>query len=210
MSESLFPRRYPAEIAAELFRSCQWEEAGDPFGSAHKAAYCLFQELIQRMGAEHPRARELHEQIAAAPDAPGVEALRREMQTIVARVGVGRAKYIFQHFAKPPSTTDLNDRKNYAVLDRFDRGVWDEKTRKWRPCSMLELAKLLAKENEALPLEERKGPGGVDVPALAKHIENQVKRRERELEAGTWFGPITHEQAIRHFGAQNVATSEGK
>ena len=141
-----------------------------------------------------------------------VEALRdgRRVYHAGKRIGINRAKYTFRHFGKRPSKTDLNEWKNYAVLNRFDRGVWAEETRKWRPCSMLELAKLLAKENEALPLEERKGPGGVDVTALAKHIENQVKRRERELEAGTWFGPITHEQAIRHFGAQNVATSDEK
>jgi hypothetical protein len=75
---------------------------------------------------------------------------------------------------------------------------------------MLEFAELLAKENEALPFEQRKGPGGVDVPALAKHIENLVKKRERELAAGTWFGPITGEQAVRHFGAKNVATFSKK
>jgi hypothetical protein len=39
MNEKLFPRRDPAELAAELFHSCQWEEAGDPGGAAHKAAY---------------------------------------------------------------------------------------------------------------------------------------------------------------------------
>src|SRR5258708_39636135 len=54
MNENLFPRRDPAEIAAELFRSCAWEEAGDPFSAAHKAAYYLFQEMIERIGAAHP------------------------------------------------------------------------------------------------------------------------------------------------------------
>ncbi len=54
MNEKLFPRRDPAEIAAELFRSCAWEEAGDPFSAAHKAAYYLFQEMIERIGAAHP------------------------------------------------------------------------------------------------------------------------------------------------------------
>jgi hypothetical protein len=50
-----------------------------------------------------------------------------------------------------------------------------------------------------------KGSGRCRVPALAKHIETLVKKRERELAAGTWFGPITREQAVRHFGAKNVA-----
>jgi hypothetical protein len=122
---------------------------------------------------------------------------------LIERVGVGRAKYIFRHFGKPPSKTDLNDRKNYAVLDRLDR-MKDENGELFP--NYLGLAKQLAPENQALPLEERKGPGGVDVPALAKHIENLAKRRERELAAGTWFGPITHEQTVRHFGARNVAT----
>jgi hypothetical protein len=173
MSKPIWPCMPPKEAAAELLRSCRWEMADDPASSAHKAAYYLFQELIEC-------------------------------------VGVGRAKYIFRHFGKLPSKTDLSDRKNYAVLDRFDRGLWDERAGDWRPCSMLALAKLLAKENEALPLEERKGPGGIEVTALAKHIENLVKRRDRELDAGTWFGPITPEQAMRHFGTQNVATSSEK
>src|SRR5260221_2899249 len=119
MTENLWPRRYPAEIAAELFRSCQWEEAGDLHGSAHKAAYYLFQELIERMGAAHPRYRGLSEQVAANPGAADAEEMRREMQTIVTRVGVSRAKYIFRHFGKLPSTTDLNNRTNYALLDRL-------------------------------------------------------------------------------------------
>jgi hypothetical protein len=173
MSENLFTRRPPSELATELFRSCAWEEAGDPGGAAHKAAYYLFQELIERLGAGH-------------------------------------AKYIFRHFGKLPTLTDVNDRENYALLDRFDRGEWDQESHKWRPISMLKLAKIVAKENEALPTQKKKGAGGTDAHALAKHIENLVKRRERELEAGTWFGPITHEQAIRHFGAQNVATSDEK
>jgi hypothetical protein len=170
MSKNLFPRRDPAEIAAELFRSCAWEEAGDPFGAAHKAAYYLSQELDER-------------------------------------IGVDRAKYVFRHFGELPSTTNLNERKNYAVLDRLDMMTDENGT----PCPVaLRLAKRLAKENEALPLAERKGPGGVDVPALAKHIQNLVKKRERELEAGTWHGPVTHEQAVRHFGAKNVATFSEK
>jgi hypothetical protein len=170
MSENLFPRRLPAEIAAELFRSCEWEEAGEPFGAAHKSSYYLFQELIERLGLD-------------------------------------RAKYIFRQFGKLPSTSDLNDWKNHAVLARLDM-MTDENG---RPCPIaLRLAKQLAKENEALPLEDRKGPGGVEVTALARHIQNLVKKRERELATGTWFGPITHEQAMRHFGAKNVATISEK
>jgi hypothetical protein len=60
MSEKLFPRRSPAEIAAELCRSCAWEEAGDPFGTAHKAAYYLFQELIERIGVDAARRILMH------------------------------------------------------------------------------------------------------------------------------------------------------
>jgi hypothetical protein len=209
MSENLFPCRDPAEIAAELFRSCLWEMKEAP-DAADKAVYYLFQELITQLGEDHPRHRELIKQIAANPNVPEAGELQTELQLGINRLGSLRAKRIFRHFGKLPSTTDLNDRRNYALLDRFDMGVWDKETRKWRPVSMLGLAKIVAKENEALPLEERKGPGGVDVAALAKHIENQVKKRERELEAGTWFGPITHEQAIRYFGARNVATSEEK
>jgi hypothetical protein len=205
MSKKLLPRRDPAEIASELFRSCQWEEAGDVARAAHKAAYYIFHELIERLGVDHKRRQELVDYIATSTDVDKIQMARREVE-----FGANRAKYIFRHFGKLPLKTEINERKNNAVLDRFDRGVWDKETRKWRPCSMLEFAKLLAKENEALPLEQRKGPGGVDVPALAKHIENLVKKRERELAAGTWFGPITREQAVRHFGAKNVATFSKK
>jgi hypothetical protein len=60
MSENLFPRRPPAEIVAELFRSCAWEEAGDPSGAAHKAADWLFSELIERIGVDDARKIFLH------------------------------------------------------------------------------------------------------------------------------------------------------
>jgi hypothetical protein len=55
MSEALFPRRYPGEIAKEFFHSCAWEEAGDPGGAAYKAAYYLFSELTERMGVDGAR-----------------------------------------------------------------------------------------------------------------------------------------------------------
>lgn len=173
MSENLFPRRDPAEIAAELFRSCAWEEAGSSNGAAYKAAYYLFQELIERGGTD-------------------------------------RALWAFRHFGKWPTQTDANNRENYALLTRFDRGEWDQKAHAWCPISMLKLATIVAKENEALPVEKKKGAGGTNSHALAKHIENQVKKRERELAAGTWFGPVTHEQAVRHFHAPNVATFSEK
>jgi hypothetical protein len=210
MSEKLAPWRNPAVIAAELFRSCQFEMSGDNDDAAIKASYYLFQELIQQLGKDQPRYRELTEQIAVDPEAPDAIALEWEMISGVNRVGRQRARYAFWQSCKPMTKTDVNNRENYAVLDRFDRGVWDNKTREGRPISYLGLAKILAEENKALPREQRKGPGGVEVTALAKHIENLVKRRERELAAGTWFGPITHEQAVRHFGAKNVATISKK
>jgi hypothetical protein len=183
----------PKALAAELFRVCTWGMGGNTDHAAHKAAFYLFSELIRRLGEDHPAHRELIKRIATNPDAPEVGALQTELQLGITRLGGQRAKRIFQHFGKPLTKTRLNEIKNFGLLDRFDNGVWDEKTRKSRPCSMLELAKLLAKENEALPKKERKGPGGIGVTALAKHIENLVKKRERELTAGTWHGPITHE-----------------
>ena len=51
MSKKPLPRRDPAEIASELFRSCQWEEAEDVARAAHKAAYYIFHELIERLDA---------------------------------------------------------------------------------------------------------------------------------------------------------------
>jgi hypothetical protein len=126
---------------------------------------------------------------------------------LIERVGIARAKYLFRHFGKLPSKTDINDRKNYVVLDRLDQ----MKDESGKPCpNYLGLAKQLAPENASLPVEERKGPGGVEITALAKHIGNLAKRRERELAAGIWYGPITREQAIRHFGARNVATISEK
>jgi hypothetical protein len=59
MSENLFSRRYPGEIAAELFCSCLWEDI-IPSGAAHKAAYYLFQELVEQIGIRDAQRAFLH------------------------------------------------------------------------------------------------------------------------------------------------------
>jgi hypothetical protein len=120
MSKKLLPRRDSAEIASELFRSCQWEVAGDVARAAHKAAYYIFHELIKRLGVDHKRRQELVDYIATSTEADKIQMARRELE-----FGVNRAKYIFGHFGKLPLKTEINERKNNAVLDRFDRGVWD-------------------------------------------------------------------------------------
>lgn len=68
----------------------------------------------------------------------------------------------------------------------------------------LRLAKQLAAENRLLPRAEQRGAGSIDVMALEKQIRTLVKKRERDLAAGTWYGPVTKEQAVRHFGAKKV------
>jgi hypothetical protein len=141
-------------------------------------------------------------QEAGDPGGAAYKASYHLFSELIERVSINRARWIFRHFARVPTKKRVNQIRNDVLLSQLD-------LMKPKPV-ILQLAKRLAKENEALPLEERKGPGGVDVPALAKHIENLVKKRERALAAGTWWGPITHEQAIRHFGAPNVATFSKK
>jgi hypothetical protein len=48
-------------------------------------------------------------------------------------------------------------------------------------------------------------------PSLVRHtLQPITNRAERRRPAGTWFGPITGEQAVRHFGAKNVAAFSKK
>jgi hypothetical protein len=200
MSENLFPCRDPAEIAAELFRSCQWEVAGDVRGAAHKAAYYLFQELIEHLspGGKAGRSK-LMDDIADTDDPQKIDAAFSEL-----RIGAGRASRVFLHFGKPPTVRQQNEFKNYALLDRLDM-MKDKKTGLPSP-NMLQLAKHLAKENSKLPRTEQRGAGSTDVHALEKHIRDVVKKREQGLKNRTWRGPINEDQAIRHFGAKKVAT----
>jgi len=76
MNEPLFPRRDPAEIAAELFRSCAWEEAGDPGGAAYKAAYYLFSESMKQIGPDHARLAFTH--FATPPSARRMNAFKNK------------------------------------------------------------------------------------------------------------------------------------
>jgi len=60
MSENLWPSGNPKENAAQLYRSCAWEVAGDPGEGAYKAAYWLFSELIERIGVNDAQETFLH------------------------------------------------------------------------------------------------------------------------------------------------------
>jgi hypothetical protein len=113
-------------------------------------------------------------------------------------IGEKNARWIFAKWGTPPTQRRLNEIKNHALLDRFDR---------MQSPSILALAKQLAKENESLPTKDKRAAGGTDVVALEKHIRDVVKKRERGLAARTWHGPITEAQAVRHFGAKKVETS---
>lgn len=112
-------------------------------------------------------------------------------------IGEKNARWIFAKWGTPPTQRRMNEIRNHALLDRFDR---------MKGGSILALAKQLAKENETLPIKDRRAAGGVDVVALEKHIRDVVKKRERGLAAGKWHGPITEAQAVRHFGARKVET----
>jgi hypothetical protein len=119
-------------------------------------------------------------------------------QQVKAYAGLTAARAAFVHFGRPPTTRRRNEFKNYGLLDRLDM-------MKPKPV-VLQLAKQLAKENALLPRSEQRGAGSTDVHALEKHIRDIVKKRETGLKKGTWTGPITDEQAVRHFGATNVET----
>src|ERR1035437_9452745 len=115
MSENLWPCKPPGEAAAELFHSCLWEMK-EPTDAADKAAYYLFRELIQRLGEDHPRARELIKQIAANPDAPGAGELQTELQLGINRLGLRRAKRIFKRFGEPLTQTRLNEIEDCSLI----------------------------------------------------------------------------------------------
>jgi hypothetical protein len=118
------------------------------------------------------------------------------------KLGDARARRIFAIWGTPPSASKMAKLKNYGLLDRLDM-------MKPKPV-VLKLAKQLAKENLLLPRGEQRGAGSTDAHALEKHIRTLVKKRESGLKAKTWHGPITPEQAVRHFGAKKVETSSKK
>lgn len=163
------------------------------------------------MTEPHKAAKELFDSCMAEevglPDGAAFKAAYYVFSELTDRAGIDRARWIFRHFGRDPTQSRRNEIKNFALLDRLD--MMTDETGKPSPV-YLRLAKQLAEENKSLPKSERKGPGGTDVVALAKHIENQDKKRTRSLLAGTWRGPITHDQAVRHFRAKNLATTPGK
>lgn len=147
-------------------------------------------------------------QEAGLPDGAAYKAAYYLFSELDERVGINRARWLFRHFGRPPSQRRLNEIKNYALLDRLD-GMKDKKTGLPSP-NILKLANELAKANQTLPVSERRSAGSTDVHALEKHIRDIVKKRKRGLEKRTWRGPVTHEQAVRHFGAKKVETFSKK
>jgi hypothetical protein len=127
-------------------------------------------------------------------------------------IGDAKARWVFAKWGTPPSRRRRQEINNDGLLSRLDlMSVRDRKTGELRPCpNVLKLAKQLAKENESLPREQQRGAGSTDVHALEKHIRDLVKKRETGLANRTWHGVITHEQAIRHFGAKKVETFSPK
>lgn len=121
---------------------------------------------------------------------------------IAADLGEAKARWIFAKWGTPPSASRRAQIKNFALLSRLDR-------MKPKPV-ILKLAKQQAAENESLPRREQRGAGSTDVTALEKHIRSLVKKREKGLAERSWFGPVTEEQAIRHFGAKKVETFSPK
>jgi hypothetical protein len=142
---------------------------------------------------------------AASSDAREIKALETEAQS-----GVVKARHVFRHHAQPQLS--LAEIRNHCLLSRLDNmGTWDWQTGEFHAArNMRQLAIQVAKENALLPREEQRGAGGIEADTLARHIKTLVDNRDRELEAGTWFGPINHEQAIRYFHAQNIATFSNK
>jgi hypothetical protein len=104
------------KAAMELFRSCCSETLGDLDEAAAKAAYYLFQELVQQLGKNHPRHRELTERIAANPNGPETVALESELVSL----GMSRARRIFAKWATDPSDSRLNEIERMGLIDRLD------------------------------------------------------------------------------------------
>jgi hypothetical protein len=168
-------------LAAELFRSCSLEMAGNTGEAAHKAAYYLFSEMIQRLGEDHPRVRELTAEIAAKPEAERFEA-ELQMQSGIIDLGLRRAKRIFRHFGRPITKTRLIEINNHGLLSSLDM---------MKPKPVVHrLAKRLAEENKKLPREQQRGAGSTSVRALEKHIRELEKQREAGIKNGTWCGPL--------------------
>jgi len=126
------------------------------------------------------------------------------------QVGRTGARGAFWQFAKPLTQRRRNEIRNHGLLDRLDMMV--DAAGNPAP-NMLGLAKRMAAENALLTPNERKArgsAGSTDVSSLAKHIRDIVKRREQGLKNRTWHGPVTEEQAMRHFLAKKVATISKK
>jgi hypothetical protein len=71
--------------------------------------------------------------------------------------------------------------RNWEMLARLDRMAPEPDHR--------QLARLLAKENETLPPDEKWGNGSVEVASLRTHIVRWKNKREQGLKDGTWRGP---------------------
>jgi hypothetical protein len=128
-----FPRRTPHEIAAELFKSCSWEEAGNPIAAADKAAYYLFQEFIVRLGVDHDRRRELIDDVNNAN-------ARAELD-----IGINRARRVLQRYARPLTRRRLNHLKDRSLIDRLDMMPGGP--------NVHELARQIASETKTAPTE---------------------------------------------------------
>lgn len=113
-------------------------------------------------------------------------------------IGDRNARWVFALWGNGVSKRRQQEIDNHMLLIQLDM---------MKKPSMLGLAKRLAQENKSLPRAQQKGARGIDVIALEKLIRGAVAKRNKGLEQGTWWGPVTQKQAVRHFGAQKVETS---
>jgi hypothetical protein len=137
-----------------------------------------------------------HEQFAASIDLWECEqAAYKVFCAIMQLHGKTEARRIFLKFGCPPSARKIKQIKNELLLLSLDR-------MKPKP-TVQRLARELAKENETLPQNERHGPrGSTNQASMDKHIRLLLKEREASLKKGTWWGPVTDEQAVRYLGAR--------
>jgi hypothetical protein len=118
----------------------------------------------------------------------GCEKMARELWELIRdKHGTAEAHRIFA-MQRPTSLTDQRWMSNLSLLWRFDN-------MKPEPNKAL-LARIVAEENakeyKARPKNKQmSGAGGQSAGALETQIKRQIKRRAREIKAGTWPFPAT-------------------
>jgi hypothetical protein len=95
--------------------------------------------------------------------------------------GTDETRRLFAERAKPPTKRELAERKEHALLSRYDRMPVP---------NVMQLAREVAAENKALPADEQLTPrGSTSEATITCYIRGLLKERKQAIAEGTWSGP---------------------